>query len=400
MERLYQKDVYLQECQAFVREAEQKGDRWDLRLDRTLFFPEGGGQSADGGSIEGSEVIDVKNRAGDIIHTVKDGATIFYPGMQVHLVLDWAKRFDNMQRHLGEHILSGAIHTLYRGMNKGFHMGKDWMTIDIAFAPSSPYDKISPEMAAEAEYLANQTVWRDLPVRVRHFDRREEAEKMPLRKALSLDRDISIVTVGDEKQPADCVACCGTHPSSTGQVGLIKIHKTEASKGMTRIYFEAGERAYRACQAAYQSLSLIADHMSVSLTDVERTYRLQKEKEETIREKAARLTKKILAEEGDSLAKAFARGERNAVRAYEILSADEISLIGRELAGHIPGFLFLKQVPSLTLVFFSDQANCGALIGEYKSRFACRGGGSKTFGRVIFEKERDMQSFIDLLSAL
>ena len=118
------------------------------------------------------------------------------------------------------------------------------------------------DMCLEAELMANQAIWDNLPVVRRVFDSREEAEKMPLRKALAIDEDISIVTIGDVTDPADSVACCGTHPERAGQVGMIKIYKVEPNKGMFRVFFEAGKRALLAYDKQYDVLTTLGKDLS------------------------------------------------------------------------------------------------------------------------------------------
>ena len=117
-----------------------------------------------------------------------------------------------MQRHCGEHILSGVFYSLFGGVNRGFHMGHEYMTIDISLEEDPKKKDITWEDALAAQLEANKVIWSDAPVTVIRFDSRDKAEKMPLRKALAFDEDISIVCVGSVENAADCVACCGTHP--------------------------------------------------------------------------------------------------------------------------------------------------------------------------------------------
>ena len=200
--KLYQQDVYQQQCQAVVKAVDQD----TVLLDQTIFFPTGGGQSCDLGTIDGLEVTEVYEKD-DLVYHRLSVPPAFQEGMQVHCRIDWDRRFDNMQRHCGEHILSGICYQLFGGINRGFHMGQDYMTVDIALEENPEIKEITWEMAKEAELAANQVIWSNAPVTVRHFETREEAEKMPLRKALAIDEEISIVCVGDVKNASDCVAC-------------------------------------------------------------------------------------------------------------------------------------------------------------------------------------------------
>ena len=139
---IFREDVYMKEADAKVVSVSERNGKTFVVLDQTLFFPEGGGQSCDLGTIDGVEVLDVYLYEGTIYHEIKiqnssqasktEGGVIFEEGQNVHLKIDWARRFDNMQRHCGEHILTGIIYKLYGGVNRGFHMGDDYLTIDIS----------------------------------------------------------------------------------------------------------------------------------------------------------------------------------------------------------------------------------------------------------------------------
>ena len=222
--RLFKDDVYLKNAQACITSLSEVDGKALVTLEQTIFFPTGGGQSCDQGTINGLRVLDVYQDAQNIYHLVDTTADGLKTGQQVVLNLDWEHRFDNMQRHCGEHILSGIFHREFGGVNRGFHMGDKYMTIDISLEDDPAFTKITWDMAMLAELEANKVIWQNLPVITRHFEDRSEAESLPLRKALNIDDDITIVCVGSIENPSDCVACCGTHPSSAGQVGMIKIY--------------------------------------------------------------------------------------------------------------------------------------------------------------------------------
>ncbi|MBO4235293.1 MAG: alanyl-tRNA editing protein, partial [Firmicutes bacterium] len=272
--KVYYDDVYMSNGTGNVLEiltSKEHSSAVSLVLDQTIFFPTGGGQSCDLGTINGLPVIDVREDKDAIYHVVdigdKDVNNIFHVGDEVSLAIDWERRFDNMQRHCGEHILSGIFYKLFGGVNRGFHMGDDYLTIDISLEDKPEFKELSMDMCLEAELMANQAIWDNLPVVRKVFDSREEAVKMPLRKALAIDEDISIVTIGDENDPADSVACCGTHPAYAGQVGMIKIYKVEPNKGMFRIFFEAGKRALLAYDKQYDILTKLGNDLSAGVPD-------------------------------------------------------------------------------------------------------------------------------------
>lgn len=433
--KLYQIDTYLKEWDARILAAKPAADGDCLiQLDQTAFFPEGGGQGADHGVIQvssqGSQdvafsVVDAQEDGDLIWHTVclpdpADGSseptgelrTILSEGCKVHCILDWDRRFEHMQRHCGEHLLSGAFYRLFGGANHGFHMGQDYMTIDIALEDQSP---VTLEMAHQAEMLANQAIWDDLPVSVSYFDTREKAEQLPLRKALAFDEAISIVTIGElsetsDIEPADCVACCGTHPSTTGQVGLIKIYKVEKYKDMTRIYCDAGRKALTDYQRKHEILTNEANRYSASVEEFPEKLRIQEEKMNAVRNELYHLKKAYIEAEKEKLDAVLGdidqSGSKTPVILYPLLhlSMDDAFTMAKSYMGNIRAGkthpLLLLYVPAQTsCVLVSDgTVHCGKLVKEYASFYQGKGGGNDVSARAIFTSDEDARLFADLLS--
>ncbi len=433
--KLYQIDTYLKEWDACILAAKPTADGDCLiQMDQTAFFPEGGGQGADHGVIQvssqGSQdvafsVVDAQEDGDLIWHTVclpdpADGSseptgelcTILSEGCKVHCILDWDRRFEHMQRHCGEHLLSGAFYRLFGGANHGFHMGQDYMTIDIALEDQSP---VTPEMAHQAEMLANQAIWDDLPVSVSYFDTREKAEQLPLRKALAFDEAISIVTIGElsetsDTEPADCVACCGTHPSTTGQVGLIKIYKVEKYKDMARIYCDAGGKALTDYQRKHEILTNEANRYSASVEEFPEKLRIQEEKMNAVRNELYHLKKAYIEAEKEKLDAVLGdinqSGSKTPVILYPLLhlSMDDAFTMAKSYMGNIRAGkthpLLLLYVPAQTsCVLVSDgTVHCGKLVKEYASFYQGKGGGNDVSARAIFTSDEDARLFADLLS--
>ena len=398
-QRLFKEDVYMQETEAVITSmTETKDGRTALTLDRTIFFPTGGGQSCDKGTIDGFPVIDVyeDEKADDIIHVVEAAPGELEFGKSVRLLLDWEHRFDNMQRHCGEHILSGMFFREYGGVNRGFHMGDQYMTIDISLEVRPEFTSITWDMAKHAEECANEAIWQNQPVITRHFDTKKEAENLPLRKALALEKDITIVCVGSVDNPSDCVACCGTHPATAGQVGLIKIFKVEPNKGMFRIYFEAGKRAFLKYQQELDTLTALSNSLSAGTDDVLSKYHAQVEKNKEARNQLHFLKKEVIARETADIAAALERGEN--IRRYHILSLDDLNTLAREVSSHVKKIAFLVHEPSYTVFLVSDGSiDCGRLVKENAQIYGGKGGGSKTTARAIFTKDEYVDTFIDLI---
>lgn len=429
--KLYQKDVYLKEWEAVILSilpATEEGEDGSpssenrallLTLDQTAFFPEGGGQSCDTGLIGGLRVVDVQEEGDQIIHKViipsgsdcrSSGDTsdpscnLPAEGDRVSCSIDWDRRFDNMQRHCGEHILSGIFYARCGGVNRGFHMGDDYMTIDISLEdePSDEDalrpDTIDMELALDCELRANRVVWSDAPVRVFLFDERDQVADMPLRKALAFEEDISIVCVGSPENISDCVACCGTHPSSAGQVGLIKIYKVENYKGMFRIYFDAGSRALKDYDRKHDILTSVANAHSSSIDDLPGALKAQEDKLAAAKNELHQL-KDILIKRLREELDVFTSGKSEpSIFRVSDLSMNDTFELSKPYMGNVPFLLMLYVERETSFILVSDgNIHCGDLVREYASFYKGKGGGSNVSARAIFDSEEDAMLFADLL---
>lgn len=408
--RLYQDDRYIREWEATVTSVSQICDSeasFIVTLDQSAFFPEGGGQSCDLGMIGSLTVTDVQEKDGEVYHTVRaeaagtddSGSASPVVGQCVLCTLDWSRRFDNMQRHCGEHILSGIFFSMFGGVNRGFHMGHDYMTIDISLEAKPEITEITYEDALAAELEANKVIWSDAPVTVKHFDSREEAEKMPLRKALVFDEDITIVSVGSTENAADCVACCGTHPSTAGQVGMIKIYKVESYKGMFRIYFEAGERALCDYRLKHDMLTRLSNSYSSSIEDFPSKLKAQEEKLADAKNQLFHLKNAFIEDRCARLDGLLKAAETNVIT-YEVdqLSLDDVFNMAKRYMGSCKGLIMLYSIRDTSYILVSDGTiDCGSLVKEYASFYKGKGGGNKVSARAIFSSREDAEMFADLI---
>ena len=243
-EKYFEQDAFRTECESVILAAEQdeKTGGGRIALDGTVFYPEGGGQPADRGTLtlpDGTvlRVLDVHEQAGVIWHTVDALPAAAAPGAAVTGCIDWDWRFDKMQQHTGEHILSGILHQMFGAENVGFHVGTEVVRMDTSVP-------ISPEGLRQAELAANRIVWQDVPVRI-SYPTREELAALVYRSKKEIEGQVRIVTIPG----ADVCACCGTHTRTTGQVGQIKILASENYKGGVRLSVVCGARALAAAQA-------------------------------------------------------------------------------------------------------------------------------------------------------
>lgn len=250
--KLYYEDPFLREFPATVLSCEAAGESWKVVLDQTAFYPEGGGQPADHGFLRTPAgevpVTDVHEKDGAVIHTC---AAPVEAGAVVTGALDWARRFDHMQQHSGEHIISGILCRLYRCDNVGFHLGAEAVTIDYN-------TDITWEQALEAERLANAAVWADREVEISYPDP-EELAALEYRSKKELSGQVRIV----EFPEADRCACCGTHVERAGQVGLVKVLSCQKFREGVRMEILCGARALRYLSAVYDQARAAGQRLSV-----------------------------------------------------------------------------------------------------------------------------------------
>ena len=218
----------MREFAAVVVSCEQTKDGFAVVLDQTAFFPEGGGQAADTGTLDGMTVLDVQTHGEDVVHTVEQALPV---GKEVRGVLDWELRFSRMQSHAGEHVLSGWVHRLFGYGNVGFHMSDTVMTVDF----DGP---MSAEDIAKVELFANRSVYENAPITV-SYPTAAELETIDCRSKIEVKEGIRLVTI----QNVDCCACCAPHPAFTGEIGCIKVLSFCPYKGGTRVEMLAGVHA-------------------------------------------------------------------------------------------------------------------------------------------------------------
>lgn len=257
-QKLYYQDPTLREFPATVLSCEAAGEAWKVVLDQTAFYPEGGGQPADHGVLKtaGGEiaVTDVHEKNGAVVHTCAAPAE---PGTVVTGVLDWARRFDHMQQHSGEHILSGILCRLYHCDNVGFHLGAETVTIDYNA-------DITWEQALEAERLANEAVWADRETEI-FYPSPQELAALDYRSKKELTGQVRIV----EFPEADRCACCGTHVERAGQAGLIKVLSCQKFREGVRMEILCGARALRYLSSVYGQARAVGQRLSVKPLEIQ-----------------------------------------------------------------------------------------------------------------------------------
>ncbi len=257
--KLYDYEPYKTEFRAKVTGITKTEDgNTDVILDKTLFFPQEGGQSSDTGTLGGYEVLHVSIENGIIIHTLSGDACDLKPGLETAGVINWEHRFSNMQNHTAEHILSGLLHERWHSENKGFHLSDSIVTLDTE-------KELEASDLKKLEEEANRIVWSDLPVTCRYCEP-EELKSIEYRSKIDLKENVRLVTISG----VDICACCAPHVGRTGEIGIIKIIKAIRYKGGMRLTILAGKRAYEYLsflQDSTDNISHLLSESSDKITD-------------------------------------------------------------------------------------------------------------------------------------
>ena len=272
--KLYYENAYTQDFTAVVQSCEAVKNGFAVTLDRTAFYPEGGGQPADHGTLGEARVLDVHEKDGVVTHLCDQALS---EGAEVSGRIDWVRRFDHMQQHSGEHIISGLLCSTFHCDNVGFHMGADVVTIDY----NAP---ITWEQALEVERRANAYIWADHPIRI-WYPSAEELAALPYRSKKELTGAVRIT----EFPGADRCACCGTHVSSSGQVGLLKLLSCQKFRDGVRLELLCGQRALDCLAAGWEQARQIGQALSVKPQSAFAAVSRLQEELLSLKEKAARL---------------------------------------------------------------------------------------------------------------
>jgi alanyl-tRNA synthetase len=375
-DRLYYRDPYLREFDAVVTRVDRAGGRLVVALDRTCFYPTSGGQPFDVGTLGPYRIVDVVDEDdGSIGHVVGESAGASaapspQTGERVHGVVDWPRRFDHMQQHTGQHVLSAAFDRLFKVRTVSFHLGAEASTIDLA-------REVTAKEIAAAEEEANGVVWQDRAVSIR-FATAEEAANLPLRKEPVRGGTLRLIDVED----FDLSACGGTHVSRTGAIGAIVIGSSERFKGGSRIEFLCGGRAVKRFNALRDTVAAWTKLLSTGVDELPLSIeRLQGELKQQKRTLAAAQTELAAFRAAELAATAeLASGARVVVRAIDADAQGLKALASAVCArGGLAAVLVSTARPALAVVCRSaDVAAMSAkdVLAALTAKFGGRGGGS------------------------
>ena len=345
--KLYYEDSHLREFSARVLTCEQTEKGWEVVLDATAFYPEGGGQACDLGILSDAKVLYVAEREGTVIHLCDNPLE---PGTTVRGEIDWARRFDQMQQHSGEHILSGLIHSHFGYHNVGFHVGETCMEVDF----DGP---MTLEQVLELERLANEAVWANLHIRC-WYPEPEILPSVGYRTKKELPWPVRIVAVPG----VDKCACCGVHVQQTGEIGLIKVLSVAKFHQGVRILMVCGQRAYDHVGGVFEQNRQVSQTFSAQMTETGAAAKRMNEALAAEKYRAAGLEKALFAQ----IAEGYA-GKGDVLRFQPDLDPNGV----RELAEAV------ARVCGGTAAVFSGQE------GNYACCLVNKNGDVKTLGSEL-----------------
>lgn len=365
-ERLYYTDPYLAEFDATIVRLERDGARTAAVLDRTAFYPTSGGQPFDTGTLGDARVVDViDSEDGTILHVV-EGAAAEGP---VRGRVDWLRRFDHMQQHTGQHVLSAAFDHVARARTESFHLGTAASTIDLG-------REVSPGEIERAEDEANRVVWEDRPIHVRFADA-DEAAAMPLRKEPARSGRLRLIEVDG----FDLSACGGTHVARSGAIGIIAVTSWERFRGGSRIEFVCGGRALRShrtlrdiAAAGSRALSVAGAEVPAAVERLQTEARDARRIVKAMQIDLARHEAAALADRAETIGAA-----RAVIAALEGWDANGLKAVAAGIAGrpdHV-AVLFSAPPPSAIVAARSPDAgvDCAAVLRALAQKFGGKGGG-------------------------
>ena len=379
MRKLFYENSHLQEFTARVTGCRQTEKGWLVTLDATAFYPEGGGQACDVGTLGGVNVLDVREKENEILHLCDGTLEV---GSEVFGKIDWQHRFDLMQQHTGEHIVSGLLHEKFGYHNTGFHVGKNVMEVDFD-------GSISPEDLAQIERRANEAIWANLPVKC-WIPEPEELPSVTYRTKRELPWPVRIVQVPGY----DSCACCGIHVAHTGEVGMIKILTCVKFHGGIRLEMVCGNRAYRYMTEVFEQNRLVSQTFSAKILETGEAARKMQEALTAEKLRAANLQKQVF----ENIAAGFA-GKENVLYFADALEPGQVRELAEKISKVCTGYcaVFSKKEDGFSYCLATRDGDLRELGKALTASLNGRGGGKPNFqqGTVKADKTQ-IESFFSV----
>lgn len=377
--KLYYESAYIREWETRVTRKMEREDGAYVALEETAFYPHGGGQPCDLGWIDAIPVLDVVLEEGEILHKVER----FPEKEAVNCRLDWDRRFDHMQHHSGQHLLSAMCLEVCQAETLSFHLGQDYATIDVARADLPQHELMMLELEVNDQIYLNRKV-------TSYFVSRERAAELPLVKQPKVTEDIRIVEI----EGIEYNACGGTHVSATGEIGMIKLLRAEKQKGHTRLYFKCGYRALREFNAGMDILGSLSARFNTGKEEIldriakwdQEQKQLQAELNAVKAENDAYLAEKLLANrQGSLIQHVFADKPLKDMQNLAAKLAEQADVI----------MLFASKSEHKVLLARGegDGLACGAFFKQYLADYRGKGGGSDKMAQAGFANAEDAMAF-------
>ncbi len=369
-ERLYYADAHLRSFTAEVRACVLEKSGWRVRLDRTAFYPEGGGQPCDTGTIDNVPVLDVQEKDGEVEHLVSAPLDV---GTTVTGEIDWARRFDLMQQHSGEHIVSGLICARFGCDNVGFHIGAETVTIDFNA-------EIGAEALEEIEFAANAYIWENHAPEI-FYPSPEELAALEYRSKKALEGEVRIVRFPG----ADCCACCGTHVARSGEVGLVKLLGAHRFREGVRIELVCGGRALRRFAQTEAQNTAISNLLSAKPESTAEAVRRLQGEAEALRYRLVGLELAAAEAEAEKLS-----GAGDVLLLREGLDAEGVRRLAAAVFETCGGVcaVFSGADGDWKYALGAPEARYKALLGEMNAALSGRGGGRDCFAQGSVKASR------------
>ena len=371
--KLYDSDSYATEFDACVLSCTPCDNGFETVLDKTLFFPEEGGQCCDKGTLSDVCVDHVSIVDDTIYHYTK---TPFSVGDTVHGVIDFSVRFRNMQNHTGEHIICGIAHSLYGYENVGFHLGSDYVTMDL----SGP---LTEDEIRDAEKLANEAVFKNLSVKG-FYPSEEELDSIEYRSKSDISGKIRIVTIDE----TDSCACCAPHVKSTGEVGLIKILDAIHYKGGMRLNILCGFDALFDYEERFKINVALSNMLSTPQSDVVGAVERLLEENNALKQKLSEKSKKIV----DMYADSVSHSDESIIVFEQDLDANMMRFLAnkiKEKTNKLSAVLTGNDETGYRYIITSSNVDLKANLSDMNSALSGRGGGSSQMIQGNFEATRE-----------
>lgn len=381
-QKIYYDSVYTREWHTTITGKVDKEDGVYVTLAETAFYPHGGGQPCDLGQIGGITVLDVNIEDGAVWHKLERAPE----QNEVHCEIDWERRFDHMQQHTGQHLLSAITLKLTEAMTLSFHLGTEYDTIDVATA------ELGANQLTVIEQEVNRQIYRNARINT-SWVTAEEAAQLPLVKQPTVTEDIRIVEI----EGVEYNACGGTHVSATGEIGIIKLLKTEKVKGGTRIYFKCGTRALNEFTSTQNVLNSIMVKLKTSKDELlERIEKMELEQKQLQTELNAVKTTNDAYYAEELLA---ARQGLVIAQVFEDKSLKDMQSLATKLTADHEGLVLFASISEAKVVLAQNgqppEWACGPFFKGNLGAYQGKGGGSEKIAQAGFASSEDALAFYE-----